>query len=133
MPNVNFETHKINQDIFIVCANGKYINFIFSNVEMKKNSHALEIEWIILTCMHNQNLKLQYKWPFHCFHKLSLIPLTPSKLQLSHILSMWQNIPHHQILWHMSKNVSKIFYLHVIEYFMNIFLVHKLVITFKHS
>jgi len=41
LPNVNLETHKINQDIFVVCANGKYINFIFSSVEMNKFFHAL--------------------------------------------------------------------------------------------
>jgi hypothetical protein len=29
LPNVNLEKHKINQDIFVICANGKYINFIF--------------------------------------------------------------------------------------------------------
>lgn len=40
--------------------------------------------------MQNRNLKLQYKWPLHHFHKLSSIPLTPSNLQLSHILSMFQ-------------------------------------------
>jgi hypothetical protein len=43
-PMETFETHKINRDIFVVCANGKYINFIFSSVEMNNFFHALEIE-----------------------------------------------------------------------------------------